>query len=243
MLVTVYGMSLELPDHDTVIAKRLQSGPYEEPSVNRVMGWLRDGDVVIEGGAHCGYYTCLAARAVGPKGRVYAFEPNTENHKLLTRNVNANAPENVTIINAGLADRDDVLELHCDPENTGAHTFGEDRGGPPQRACVCAIDNLEHFAERVDFVKLDIEGFEIRALRGMKDTVARQARIAMLVEYSPASLSGAGHDPTELLDTLLDMGFNLEFAQHPGRVRTADIQRRCPTGSMRHTNLWCVKGT
>jgi hypothetical protein len=69
--------------------------PYEPETTAVFLSLITDGDVVVDLGAHVGYYTLLAARRVGPEGRVFAFEPNPDNFRLLVKNIESNLYSNV----------------------------------------------------------------------------------------------------------------------------------------------------
>jgi FkbM family methyltransferase len=136
----------------------------------------RPGDIVLDCGANVGVYTREALNA-GAK-LVIAIEPAPENIEVLRRNY---APEiqagKVIVYPKGIWDKDDWLTLHVDPHNSAADSFLIKREGshPQDRVPLTTIDKMmdELKLERVDFIKMDIEGAEVKALNGGRATIAK----------------------------------------------------------------------
>ena len=92
--VEIEGNKIYLDESDSLF---LSSGIlHEKTIVNLVKNEIKKGDVVIDIGAHIGYYTVLFAKLVGPEGRVFAFEASPTNFKILKKNVDVNGYQNVT---------------------------------------------------------------------------------------------------------------------------------------------------
>ena len=170
---------------------------------------VEPGGCAVDGGAHIGYLTLQLARAVGPAGRVLAFEPNPEVRPALERNLRRN----------GLADRVRVSPkaLGTGPGSAELHIAG---GG--DRSClapspaarrvvpvdVTSLDNELAEAPLPDVVKLDIEGAEVAALSGMRRLLGRDGEAPRLfVESNADALAAAGSSPAELLDLLGSLGY------------------------------------
>ncbi|MDX1984472.1 MAG: FkbM family methyltransferase [Bryobacteraceae bacterium] len=145
-----------------------------------IYGWngrgVKEGDVVLDCGANVGVYTRASLKA-GAK-LVVAIEPAPENIECLRRNF-ANEIEagRVIVYPKGVWDKDDMLELHVDPHNSAADSFVIERQGSHSvnKVPLTTIDKLveELKLERVDYIKMDIEGAETRALNGGRSTIAR----------------------------------------------------------------------
>ncbi|MGH9721467.1 MAG: FkbM family methyltransferase [Bryobacteraceae bacterium] len=137
---------------------------------------VKAGDVVLDCGANVGVYTRVALEA-GAK-LVVAIEPAPENIECLRRNFRAEtAAGRVIIYEKGVWDKDEFLTLHVDPHNSAADSVIIHREGGVEGAKVplTTIDKLveELKLERVDFIKMDIEGAEQRALKGAQATLRR----------------------------------------------------------------------
>jgi FkbM family methyltransferase len=150
---------------------------------------VRSGDVVLDGGANVGMYTRHSLNK-GAK-LVVAIEPAPENLECLRRNFAAEiAAGKVIVYPKGIWDKDDFLELYVNPANSGADSFvtHETGWGTVAKVPLTTIDKLvaELKLDRVDFIKLDIEGAETNALQGARTTLAQlKPRLAVSVDHAP----------------------------------------------------------
>ena len=134
---------------------------------------LRSGGTVLDLGAHVGAFTVKASRTVGPLGLVVALEPSLPNRELLDRNVRENDLGNVRIVPKGAWRASAQLPLHLSSLSS-SHTLIPGSSAVPPTGVVetVAVDTVDHILEmmaidRVDFVKIDVEGAELAALEGM----------------------------------------------------------------------------
>jgi FkbM family methyltransferase len=175
---------------------------YEPEVWGRLMAMLRPGDTFVDVGAFIGLYAVAAARRVAPGGRVVAFEPEEGNARSLREHVALNGG-GVDVVEAAvgaqsgrvaLAGRDSEVQVSYRPQV----------GGIP---CV-TLD--EHFAgQRVDVLKVDVEGFEDEVLRGARALLSDSARRprAVFVEVHPFAWSRTGTTSAALLATLHGAGY------------------------------------
>ena len=191
---------------------------------------VKPGMVALDVGAHVGYYTRLLAARTGRGGQVIAIEPHPMTHQVLQRNTRA--LPNVTALQLAAADSEGSAELHdylmmsasgsLHFDASLAHQQREQMGADdvaprgkagfePQRYRVrtVALDDClrELGVQRVDVVKMDIEGAELAALRGMRATIANSPDLSLVMEYNPAALRAFGHEPAAALDEVLNLGF------------------------------------
>ena len=151
---------------------------------------VKAGDIVLDCGANIGVYTRVALDA-GAK-IVVAIEPAPENIEALKRNFKAEiAAGRVIVVEKGVWNKDDVLTLNIDPNNTAADSFVIQREGGHKGVQVplLAIDKLveELKLPRVDYIKMDIEGAEQKALIGAQKTLAKDhPRLAMSAYHVPS---------------------------------------------------------
>ena len=108
--VEIEGNKIYLDENDSLFLS--SSIRHEQTIVNLVKNEIKKGDVVIDIGAHIGYYTVLFAKLVGPKGKVFAFEASPTNFEILKKNVNVNGYQNVTLNNKAVSDKDGKLTLY-----------------------------------------------------------------------------------------------------------------------------------
>jgi FkbM family methyltransferase len=151
---------------------------------------VRAGDVVLDCGANIGLYTRTALRSGASK--VIAIEPVPDNAECIRRNHAAEvASGRVTVVEKGVWDKDDFLELNLSPDNAAAHTFLDSRARPGSakvRLPLTTVDRIvaELKLAKVDFIKTDIEGAERNALAGARATIARfKPRMALSVYHLP----------------------------------------------------------
>jgi FkbM family methyltransferase len=156
---------------------------------------LRPGDVVYDVGANIGWYSLLAARAVGASGRVLAFEPTVQNASLATANAIGNGFANVTVIPAAVTDEDGwatflhrgSLEGRLSKDDTEAQAKRRARLQPkPLGSSVVPVLSLDRWIAKANqppprVLKIDVEGAEVGVLRGMRQTL-RSARPALVIE-------------------------------------------------------------
>jgi FkbM family methyltransferase len=157
---------------------------------------LRPGMVVVDAGANIGQYTLLAAQAVGPTGRVFAFEPIPPTFARLERHVRENRLANVVLRPEGLWDASATLKL-AQPEgyadNAGTFTTGVVGAARYESVRAVAFDDVAAAlgCAHVDVVKMDIEGAEPRALLGMRRMLERDHPF-ILLELNRSAVTRAG---------------------------------------------------
>ena len=144
------------------------------------------GDIVVDLGANVGVFSVKVAKIVGDEGRVIAIEPEPDNFALLLKNIRANELENVIPIQKGVWSKKDKLKLHLSkyPE---CHSFYGTNN--PNRLMVVEVDTLDNILRElgikgVDFIKMDIEGSEIEALKGMGETLRKEVKLAIAAYHS-----------------------------------------------------------
>jgi FkbM family methyltransferase len=191
---------------DLHIGAPLLGGKMHEPHVEAVMReCLRAGDVVLDVGANIGIMTMLAAAQVGPTGRVIAVEPIPRNRVLIARSAQANRFAHIEIIAAAAADRSGSIELRTHPSTSNSATpqaAGDrlrDAEGETIVVPAVALDEALPKLDRLDLVKIDVEGMEPLALRGLQRTLAK-FRPILLSEFHPWAIERAsGTAPVEYL--------------------------------------------
>lgn len=173
-------------------------------------GLLKPGMTFLDVGAHVGYMTILGARAVGSTGRVIAVEAAPANAALLRANLAANGIRNVEVIAAAASDRDGRVVLSQSPWNTGDNRAYWVEGMALVEAPAVRLDGVVDPSVRVDVVKVDIQGTDHRAIRGMQALLAR-SRPVVLAEFWPHGIVEGGDDPATVLSLYAAMGFDVRL--------------------------------
>ncbi len=138
---------------------------YSLPGICEVV----EGDIVFDCGAFNGNSTISLAAKAGDSGLVYAFEPNPEMAETLRRNLNASKCRNVEIVQKALMENSGVVRF----SQAGAASRPNDRGGIEVPATTIDEFVQNSGLTRLDFLKLDIEGYELPVLRGAVETIRR----------------------------------------------------------------------
>lgn len=148
---------------------------------------LNPGHVFVNVGSNVGYYTCLAARRVGPKGLVIAFEPEPLSYKLLIFNVKLNRLSNVICESFALADLEGTGSLLINPAEPGSHSLIP-KSSSEKTVKVKVISLDSYFSHKryplPDFVKIDVEGSEFKVLRGMRKIIEKARKLSIIVKLS-----------------------------------------------------------
>lgn len=244
--IVIHGHKMILDKTDSL---RLSINHEFEPLETKLIDeQLREGDVVLDIGANIGYYTLLAARKVGARGRVYAFEPDPINFSLLSQNVELNGYQNVVLVNKAVGETSEDLKLYLSDVNAGDHRTYDSDGGRRTITIPCTSmdDYFRGRESRVDFIKMDIQGFECRALRGMQETLGQSEKVRLTAEFWPHGLVRAGDSPEELIRLLELNGFKLyDIDENTGSIGPVDVARLLAShdpDTKSFTNLFCVKG-
>jgi len=204
---------------DTGIAPPLiMHGIFAPGETAALAALLKPGMAFVDVGANIGYFSLLAARAVGPRGRVYAFEPEDENYELLVKNIKANGYENVTPVKQAVSDSAGETTFYLRDDNLCAHSMVPRTGGKTVIVPTVTLD--EYFKDKkVDVIKVDVEGAESSVLRGMHALLQTQKNITLVVEFYPKALRRSGADPEQFLTGLADLGFTLSaIVEEPGAL-------------------------
>jgi FkbM family methyltransferase len=187
------------------------NGGYEEFETALVKKLVKEGDMVLDIGANIGYYTLLMASIVGTKGKVYAFEPDPANYELLRKNVILNSYHNIILINKAIMDRTGFVEFFLSEDNNADHKIFEGvRGEKHIKVEKISID--KYFSKpntKIDFIKMDIQGAEGYAFRGMRALLKANRNIKIVTEFWPYGLRNCSQDPEALLDYLKGIGFRI----------------------------------
>lgn len=171
------------------------------------------GDTFVDVGANIGMLTMLAARLVGPEGRVISFEPNADVYCRLRAHVQRNQLENVSLNPIGLSDAPATLTLKVWAKNKGWGTFGtlssEEQSllTAEYQSHVCRGDEMLNISTGTPvMIKIDVEGFECHVLRGLGGTL-RTHKPTVITELIPSTLRRAGSSPEELFEIMLSHGY------------------------------------
>jgi FkbM family methyltransferase len=185
-------------------------GNYEKPVGLLLEKLTQPGSVVIDIGANIGYFTLVAAQKA-TKGKVFSFEPVQQLFEKLKKNIEENKLANTEIFLLAIGDvRKDSVIYISSSENIGMSSLSppENFSGVSQSIQMNSLDNWIKTSDikKADIIKLDIEGSELSALKGMKETLIK-FKPALIVEINPETLSYFDLAPSDILDYLKNLDY------------------------------------
>jgi FkbM family methyltransferase len=181
----------------------------EEKMVRGVLSGLRAGDTFLDAGSNLGLFSMFAAKAVGPEGTVVAFEPETVAYGRVSENIRINGFQNVQLFKMALSDERTKKKLILgDPESVMQSAHLGEGDGPSEIVESTEYDRLaqEKSLQTPRVVKMDIEGHEFAALRGMQATLSNPHCIAFFGEVHPLNLP-QGVRAADVIGLIKSFGF------------------------------------
>lgn len=219
---------------DSLIAEYIYVSGFESAERDFVRSFLRPNDTFVDVGANIGLFTVIAARRVGPAGRVLAFEPTTKTYQRLLENVSLNGLLNVSAYRMALSDTDGRQRMHVAADGyDGWNSLCEPIAGSNFVEEEVQSIRWDHFVETegkdkigpIALMKIDVEGWEGRVITGAADLFSDPEAPALLVEFADQTSASAGATCQELYANLERLGYRMfdydassrELVPHPLR--------------------------
>ena len=185
-------------------------GYYEKELGQLLKKILKPGDVFLDLGANVGYFSLLVANNF-PSVKITSFEPVTALFQFMNENISLNNIKNISAINTAVGEKNEEKELFVSsPDNAGMSSFQqpENYSGKKERVKVVTIDDWFKTSglPKIDLIKIDIEGSELAALKGMKEVLQKQKPVLM-VEINPETLKMFNLKPLDIYDYLKQFNF------------------------------------
>lgn len=201
---------------------------------------LRPGDVFVDVGAHFGYFSLLAAAAVGAEGLVLSIEPDQDNFAHLLRHIEDNRFTTVRPVNAVACEAEGTRVFHVNSDNDGGHTLWDPGSHPfnkvsathkrPTEVRAVAIDarlrDLAIGARPVRLIKVDTEGAECLVMAGARETLAAADSLFIVGELNEFGLEQMGESQDSLRGAMRALGYETFLLQADG-----SLPRFCPPGT------------
>lgn len=223
-------LRLDLADH--IESQIFWYGTYSTALLTVWDKLVRPDSVFLDVGANIGEHTLYVAKRA-PRGRVFAFEPVAELFARLETNLRLNDLSQVTPVRAAVAEVEGEGEILVPKvrwvdgtiwhEGVMTPLAGHEQAGERERVRLLTLDRYaaEVGLERVDLVKMDIEGAELRALEGGRELL-REHRPAMILEVNARTTAGAGYEVGDLFGFVRALGYRTYAIAPAGRVRACD---------------------
>lgn len=188
---TLEGITINLKEAGPFMSAILASTKTYEPLETRLFkSCLREGMIIADVGASLGWYSLVASKIVGNKGKIYAFEPLPSSYANLLRNIELNSYTNIVPINKAVSDGCGTAKLYLGWNNVERSSFAK----VSRNFLEVETTRLDSYSDRFDVVRMDIEGAEPLALKGMKNLPK-----VMFLEFQPKRLKDLGFSPEEYL--------------------------------------------
>jgi len=204
---TLFGFAIKCDRTDYIGRSIIFTGVWEPLIAQTIRHCLKDGDLCIDIGANIGFDTLVMATAVGHDGHVIAIEPDWTNIMSLIANLKLNRIANVELLSIGVGSEHGSAILNVGGQR-GHSNFrpGQDVEIDHQSVAIAPIKAvLASSRDRIRLIKLDIEGFEYNALKGLGDLLQRTD--VVLCEIDDNFLSECGSSSRELFDLMRSFGF------------------------------------
>ncbi|PKP05222.1 MAG: hypothetical protein CVU11_00760 [Bacteroidetes bacterium HGW-Bacteroidetes-6] len=202
---------------------------FSDRGIENFLQRLKPDFIVFDVGANIGVTTLPFSKKAS---KVFAFEPSSANFIRLKEHVELNQIENIELVNKGLGNKETTLLLETiDDSNPGMNRIR--KTNTPKNNCekveIVTIDKFvsDYNIEKVDAIKIDIEGFEMKAILGAKQTL-QKFRPIMLIELDNENLKEQGDSAIELIKMLLETGYkNMIYADSGEALSELSNFNRC----------------
>ncbi len=205
---------------DREMGVRMALNAFEPESVALLKKFLKKGMKCIDAGANTGFYSCIMASIVGEHGKVYAFEPMPSNFQMLQRNVSENRFDSIVDChNIACSDIQGTIEGTM---VSNMYVVGDIDGGEKVKIATERVDDIVN--EKIDFIKIDIEGHEPSAIRGMAQIIAKYRPIILseINEYWLRKCSSSSGK--DYLMQLISLGYRVCSVNQPDKqIMPADL--------------------
>ncbi len=233
----IHSHRLFLDLHDEGISRHLlHCRDRERDTLYILRQVLQPGMTVLDVGANIGYYVLLELDLIGRQGFIHAVEPIPDNVELLRRNLAANGFDDVVRIEmVGISDRIGRETMYLSERHRNLHTFCpvDDKpaddvsprtDAPTMEVGVTTLAEFARGKGRIDFVRMDIEGYEIEAIQGMQLGVEEGwLRPTLLFEVHPIKYREPAHSMRSCLDWLFRNGYRTSMLSSTDHRRTGPV--------------------
>jgi len=202
--IEIEGFQMYVRDKE---ANGLHQGFCEPEETKFIKNIVLPDWICIDIGANIGYFTILMARKCK---HVYSFEPEPNNFKLLVNNIGLNQLLNVNWIDVAITDKREKRKLYlCDTDN-GMHRIYKSKWCNGGSVNVLTGDLDSFTLPRINLIKMDIEGAEYGALKGMVELLKRDKPL-IIMEFHPLSIIEYGVDPRKVYDFIKKLGYTIRL--------------------------------
>jgi len=227
ILIEIYGQKMYV----SLRARHYIQGVFEKGTTEVFRRVVKRGMTVFDIGAGIGYYTLLAESLVGPEGKVFVFEPHPENYNELKENIMLNSYTNCYLVNKAVSDKTGRTKFYLHPDRGRSSILYRNNRAKCIEVEVIALDDfIKEEGVTPDVIKMDIEGAELLALKGMKKFIETSENLILFIEYI--------HNKEQIFKFLRENGFEVYFITINGELISF---RRGGGASNLEFNIFAVK--
>ena len=246
--IKVDSLFLFLNPNDPVVSGALFFNVYEKNESKFIKSICFEGMRALDIGANIGYYSILISQYAGEDGIVLAMEPHPESYSFLCKSVNNGNLNNVLPFQLAASNIKQKLPLFISKDNLGDNRLYQNDQIREEIEVDClTVDELvkKNQIETLDFIKIDVQGYEPKVFKGMKNIIKNSDRLIILTEFWPKGIRRAGENPKDFLGNLRKMGFKLFELINNGSLillkKEKENQFIDKYKGRRYTNLVCKK--
>ena len=215
----------------SVASSILTNDTYEPELLKEIKSTLKNGSTFIDGGANIGFFSLIASKLIKPTGVVIAFEPTPLTSKYLKKNIKINNISNIIVSNNGLSSSENKLPflLSNNPEGNSIIYNNEAKnlqsGNKIIEINTITIDRFceKNNIKKIDLIKLDIEGQELEAIKGAKETLLTNKDIKIIFELNIAYNKSGVEFAKEIFTELKKLNFSNFEALLTPRISIKDL--------------------
>lgn len=214
------GKTIYLNNEDPNIAPAIINGSFEKDIVRFVKRNLKKNMTFLDVGANVGFYSFLASSIVGDNGKIIAIEPNLENVKLMYMTMVENSYKNIKLLPLAAGDENGFMLLNVSYSNGTTSKNINSKSMFLNSIIVPSLKLDNIINEKIDFMKIDVEGAEFMVLNGLKHNLEIYKPI-IISEFSPNSMPGiSGVTGIEYLDFIRTFGYKIYIIDDEIQINT-----------------------
>jgi len=239
------GNKFFLDKHDSIHYSLAENVELPENISKIIIDACAEGNIVVDVGANIGWHTLEFAKLVGESGKVFAFEPVQENFDLLQKNINENNYQNIICVQKAVSNQIKQVTMELSTR-IGDHRIIEKKNSnePTIEIDSITLDTFFKNETKIDFLKIDAEGYDFFVLEGAKQIIQENLGIVIFIEFNPYLLNLNNVEPKKLLEFLINFGFTVYDIENASNTQPSTIQDilKYDVGDRSNlTNLLCVR--
>lgn len=200
---------------------------------------IQPGDTILDIGANIGFYAKILSQLTGPTGKVHCFEPDTTNFNHLK--VETAGLTNIIINNKAVGPKTEKIKIYTSKNlNVDHRTYKPEEYDKEIEIDAISLEDYLDVNAKVDFIKIDIQGFEMEAMKGMHAILKANHNIKLISEFWPYGLRKAGSSVSDYYNFLKNMNFNIHLLKEDKLepLSLEKVQQLEPLGEEHYFNIF-----